>query len=334
MIITVNKAILHILDALSGVSVFSEKELDVSDGNITAYITAHIEKVFDDSSLRSGEFNSSSGFKYHLTEYLSGAEDFVRFSVYAAERLYEAISSSEKIYSADLMVCECTVREKNYICILKFDNKPGFTHRVVQEEGTVCNEIINHYAILPSSGQKISDAAFIDTETLALRCKGKKISVDGEKADLMGEFLLDGIFDISPRESYRAAVKIARDVAREFGADEAEVSVRMKDYIKEAVASDSDLEPEKAAEAMFSESPSMREAFFDRAMEKQIPEHVEITEDIAKQASSNIRLVTDSGIELSLPAEFYRDPERMSLINNDDGTLSIQLNNIGSITAK
>ncbi len=334
MIITVNKAILHILDAASGVSVFSEKELDISDGTVNAYISAHIEKIFDDSALRSGEFNAGSGFKYHLTEYLSGAEDFVKFSSYSAEQLYEAISSSEKVYSADLLICECTIRESNFICILKFDNKAGFTHRVVQEEGAVHNEIINHYAILPSSGQRISDAAFIDTETLSIRCKGKKISVDGEKVDLMGEFLLDGIFDISPRESYRSAVKIARDVAREFGADEAEVSVRMKDYIKEAVSADNDLEPEKAAEVMFVESPSMRDAFREKAAEKQIPEHVEITDDIVKHASSNIRLVTDSGIELSLPAEFYRDPERMSIINNDDGTLSIQLNNIGAITTK
>lgn len=44
MIASLKRAIVHILDANSGVSVYSEEELDVTDASINSFITKHIEK--------------------------------------------------------------------------------------------------------------------------------------------------------------------------------------------------------------------------------------------------------------------------------------------------
>ena len=49
MIASLKRAIVHILDANSGVSVYSEEELDVTDASINSFITKHIEKVFEDA---------------------------------------------------------------------------------------------------------------------------------------------------------------------------------------------------------------------------------------------------------------------------------------------
>ena len=51
MIASLKRAIVHILDANSGVSVYSEEELDVTDASINSFITKHIEKVFEDASM-------------------------------------------------------------------------------------------------------------------------------------------------------------------------------------------------------------------------------------------------------------------------------------------
>ena len=47
MIASLKRAIVHILDANSGVSVYSEEELDVTDASINSFITKHIEKVLN-----------------------------------------------------------------------------------------------------------------------------------------------------------------------------------------------------------------------------------------------------------------------------------------------
>ena len=77
MIASLKRAIVHILDANSGVSVYSEEELDVTDASINSFITKHIEKVFEDASMRNAEFSENSGFKYHLAEYIKESEAYL-----------------------------------------------------------------------------------------------------------------------------------------------------------------------------------------------------------------------------------------------------------------
>lgn len=334
MIITVKKAILHILDGLSGVSVFSDSELDVENDSITAFITKHIEKIYEDSSLRSGEFNSNSGFKYHLGEYLNGEITLQKFSVYVAEHLYEAISHSEQIDSSDLLVCDCIVSELPVMAVLKCDNKIGYTHQVLQNDGKISNEIINHYAILPSVSQKITECAFINLNDMSIKYKGKKRKIDGESVDLIADIMLEGVFDISAKEAFNAVSRIAKAVANDNGSDSVDAEVKIRNFVREAAIEDEYIEPKKVAEAVFDNSPTMREEFMEKVGEVGVPEKVEINDYVAKKATSNIKLVTDIGVELSFPAEFYRDDEHISIINNEDGTLSIQINNIGEIKNK
>ena len=74
MIVVIKHAILHILDANSGITVYSDNELDVSDAGINNFITKHIDKVCESAALRTGESNSNSGFLYPLKAYLEPDE--------------------------------------------------------------------------------------------------------------------------------------------------------------------------------------------------------------------------------------------------------------------
>ena len=59
-----------------------------------------------------------------------------------------------------------------------------------------------------------------------------------------------------------------------------------------------------------------------------------MNEYITKKVNANIRLVTDTGIEILFPSEYYKDDDNISIINNDDGTISVQINNISKLTNK
>lgn len=335
MIITVKKAILHILDAVSGITVYSDEEIDVSDESICAFIIKHIEKIYDEPGTREGEFNDASGFKYHLSEYISGHTDFCKFTQSAAEKLYDGISSAEKITSCDLLIAECNINERDVVAILKCDNKMGYTHQVFQENGAVRNEIINHYAILPASNQSISEYAFIDMKDLKIWCRGKKVSIDGESFDIIADILLDCVYDISAKESFNALHKIAKKVSEDNGTDSIDTSAKIKKYIADNVSEAEEfIEPVEFAETVFESSPAMRKEFIEKAQEAGVPEKVRMNDYISKRAAKNVRIVTDSGIEISFPAEYYRDEEHISIINNPDGTLSIQINNINEIINK
>ena len=335
MIASLSKAILHILDAAGGVCVLSDEALDVSDGSINSFISKHIERIFDDASLRKGEFTESSGFKYEVTEYLK-TRDIIPFSQFAAKRLYDGVSSSDAPDAADVIVCEFSADEKNIIGILRFENKAGYTHQVTQDEGRVKNLIINHYAILPTTTQKISECAFIDLADMTVRYKGRNRNIDGEKVDLIADVLLECVYDISPRESVNAVRKIAKKVTEENGGDSLETMSRMKEYITENVEEGENkyIETDKVAEKIFDGLPSMREEFKEKLEKAQVPEKVEVNRYVTKRLSKDVKIVTDIGVEITFPAEYYSNKDYIEFINNDDGTISIQINNIGEVVNK
>lgn len=334
MIVDIKKAILHVLDCTAGAGIFSEEEIDLEDTVISAYLCRHIEKIYDDPGMRCGEFNAVSGFKYHLGEYREGKESFADFSLFAAERLYEALKSAEKAESCDIVVCECSVGERPVAAILKLDNKVGFVHHVEQSDGKIKNKIINHYAILPFATQKITSCAFVDMEDMSIRCKGKRLKIDGETVDLIADALLEGVFDISAKESFNAVRKIAKSVSEDYGTNEIETEARMKKYVKEATVSAEEIKVEEVAETVFDGLASAKHDFVEKAKEAQVPQSFETNEYITKKVNANLRLVTDTGIEILFPAEYYKDDENISIINNDDGTISVQINNINKLTNK
>ena len=334
MIINLTKAILHILDANSGVTVFSQKELDLEEGNILSYICEHIDKVCDDPGMRTGTFKENSGFLYKLREYKNGEADFAAFSEFIAHRLYELIGESDSITSSDVVICECVMGERPSIAIMKCDNKPGFVHQVVQQDGMVRNEIINHYAIMPTTAQRFTDYAFIDLEDFSIKYKPKRISIAGEKLDMLADGLFECDFDYSTKEAFNSMTKLAKKITEEFAGNEIDTEAKIKQYVKDTAVATENIAVNEVAEAVFTTSPSAREEFVQKAKEAEIPENIPMNPYVTKRVNKNIKIVTDTGIEISFPAEYYKDEENIFIMNNDDGTLSIQINNVGQIINK
>lgn len=330
MIVGLKKAILHIIDANSGINVMSDELLDVENAEINNFISGHIEKIYESGSLRPAEFKAASGFSAKLRQYKNGDIDFVQLSENIAERLGDAVFSSEEPTACDIIVCEFVTNEKNIIGILKCNNKTGVTHSVVQSDGRVLNNIINHYAILPSASQKIAECAFVDMDTLEPKYTGKKYKIEGETVDIIAELLLECEFEISPRECANTVTRIAKKVALENGADTLETTARIKDYVTKSIEEDDYdyVNTDKVADVVFEGLPGIKEEFVKKIEKAGVPKQVEVNQYITKKMTANVKILTDTGVEISFPPEYYRNPEFIEIITNEDGTLSIKINNI------
>lgn len=330
MIVGLKKAILHILDAGSGINVYSDELLDVENAEINTFITKHVEKIYESASLRPAEFKDTSGFRAKIRQYAAGDITFAALSQNAAERLYEASASEAEPRSCDVIVCEFVTNDRNIIGILKCDSESGMTHKVVQEEGQIFNNIISHYAILPPVSKKIAECAFVDRDTEEIRYAGKNHKIDGENVDIIAELMLECEYEISPRESANTLKRIAKKVALENGADTIEASARIKEYVTKSIEENNYeyVDTDAVAETVFEGLPSMREEFVQKIEKAGVPKKVEVSKYITDKMTSNVKLSTDTGVELSFPPEYYKDPNYIEIITNEDGTLSIKINNI------
>ena len=108
-----------------------------------------------------------------------------------------------------------------------------------------------------------------------------------------------------------------------------------REELLECIQDTSDLLCREIAEKIFEEKPELKTAFQDK-MEK----YDMVKEEVLPQSEATTRkyqkqhLFTDTGIEIKIPMEQYKNPGSVEFITNPDGTVSVLIKNIGHLEAR
>lgn len=331
--IIIHRSILHILDFNSGLTVFSDQELLI-ENSVETFLLKHIEKSYADQNAKKGTFYEDSTFKEQLHLYLKEESTFIDFSKYIVKTVYTAISHSEQLDSADILVCDITIDDERKIVVFKCNNHMGFIHQVIQTDEGVKNDIINHYAIMPNLAQKIDEFAFINTADEAIIFVDKKYVMDGNKVSILPEVLLECSQSVSPKETISLVSKIAKKVADEYGQDDIVAATAVKSFITETIQDSPNVEPKEIGREIFKSNPSMQASYMEQIQEAGLPERVEVEQESTLKRLRNHKLKTDTGIELTIPLDYFNNTDFVEFNNNPDGTLSITLKRILNVTNK
>jgi hypothetical protein len=325
---------LHILDFNSGITVFSEQELEIKSDSVITFLTKHLERSANDQNSKAGVFHPNSKFKRQLTDYIEERIDFIRFSVEIAEAMHSAISQTEVLDSSDLLICDFTMEGNRFIALLKCNNRVGFTHQVINENDKIRNEIINHYAILPNLSQKIDEYALIQVESFDIQFIDKKRLLNGQDTYVLPEIILECSSGVSPSSTLKLVNVITRKIAENHGQSSVAAITKAKSYLVENTETSEYLDPVELGKIAFPASPIMQAEYLEEVQKAGITEVVKIDREFCIKKGKNHKIKTDTGIEISFPVDYFENKNYMEFINNPDGTLSIELKNIGKIVNK
>lgn len=129
--------------------------------------------------------------------------------------------------------------------------------------------------------------------------------------------------------------EIVEQVAEEHGANAALALSKAKAYVAEQVDEQDSFSRDGLAEKVFEDSEPARKAFETAAEVRHLPERVAVDRRaVAQKRVRCHRIVTDTGIKVSFPAEYGDDPEFIQFSTEENGLISIELKNIGSIENK
>lgn len=328
--IIIEKAILHILDFHSGVTVYSDAELPVKD-SIETWLLKHVERAWGSQDAKPGTFFQDSAFLKELQDYESGTLDFVALSKAIAKTLDDALTHAEEMPASDVIVAEASIDEVPYLIILRSNSHIGFTHQVNQTESGIQNEIINHYSIMPNLSQKIDEFAFINRKTRAVKTAAKKYKLDGEPVTVLPEVLLECSLTPSSKEAMKNLSKAAAQVAETYGQDKVATEAAVKSYVAETMQQGTELDLREAGKEIFQDNPSMQQELDTAIRDAGITEPVQMDPEATLKKVSRHKLKTDTGIELTIPTDYFDNTEFVEFNNNEDGTLSITLKHISNI---
>ena len=313
----INNAILHVFDFVSCVNVFAQAPMDLGNKAAKRYVTSQAKRALGNLDSKRGTFAENSLFAEELRSYFRGERDFVGLSQQIGEFIVGELSRMEKTPSTDLLVVDFegdadqTVREMTdeeaeaaykaqgprYFAIILLESRQAYMHEVGSNDfGDTATTIARHHAILPNPSQKVASFALISADDMAVWFVDKEREIAGEKRWIIPDGLLQCSMEASSREVLEAVTTVVEEVAEVF-ADQPRVAER-----------------------------------FDRAVEEgALPERVVVEKAVAKRVTKSHKIRTDTGIELTFPAEYGENSDFIEFFSTPDGRIEIALKNIGAI---
>lgn len=333
--IRIEKVIIHILDATVGMPVLSDTEIDFGS-DFSDFLKEHIAKLVSGDDVKTCQFyEKESEICQMLKEYKDA--EFISCSKKIAEDLYHIMNSNVDIPSADLAVVRFKDQDDEYMGILKINLRSNYTHRTSTVEDGNANEIVKFKAVFPTESQRLTEAAVIRLRDLQIKLVEKKYEINGAKENYFSYLYLKCNSNLSPKKKLDIVTKAIENVQKN-NLDEntvCEAQMRAKSIIQEEIEKNGGFVVEDLADKIFEEQPELRTEFQDKM------EHFDmVKQEVVPQNDATIRkyqrqcLYTDTGIEIKIPMEQYKDVNSVEFITNDDGTVSVLIKNIGHIEAK
>lgn len=332
--IRLRSVILHILDSTTGEPVLSDDLLEMG-AELQEFIKEHIAKIFSGDDSKKCEFHKSESEVYAiLNEY--DDEKFIEISKDIANILYSIMNANIDIPAADLFVVRFSSDSLEYLAILKMNYKTMYTHRSIPENNFIRNEIYRYKELLPTESQRLSEACVIRLNDLALWLIEKKAEINGKKEEYFSELFLKCKTKLSDKKKLMMVQKAIESVNNEAfeETERYEPQMKAKAIIHEELEKNGGFVVEEIGDLVFKEREDLRTAYQDK-MEKYnlVKEEVLPTSERTTKRFEKQCLMTDTGIEIKIPMDQYKN-DNVEFITNSDGTMSLHIKNIGNIDAR
>lgn len=331
--IRINKVIVHILDSVLPAPVLSDNEIE-HGSEFSDFIRNHIYKVITSDDIRNCEFDKENSLVYSFVNGFM-EDDFINTSKNIAEHLFKIMNSNIDIPPADLVVVLYTVHENKFLALLKMNYKSSYTHFAESDGLENTNEIIKHKALLPSDGQKLSEAVIVDFYDYSVRVLEKKYEIDGVKTYYLSTKFLQCKAKMSQKTKLSIVTKTVENINKKYYEDEFDKHLEAKSIINRELVENGEINITKVANEIFKENVDLKDEFNEEIEKYKIDDEV-----VIPQNKNTIRkfekqmLTTDTGIEIKIPMEQYNNRENVEFITNPDGTISMIIKNINKIITK
>lgn len=333
--IRLRQVIMHILDSSAGQPMLSDDCLDMGS-ELQDFIKEHIAKLTEGDDCKRCEFHKTESEVYGILEEYDDAR-FVEISKDLANILYSLMNANIDIPAADLFVVRFSCDSLEYLAILKMNYKAMYTHRSIPENDMVRNEVYRYKELLPTESQRLAEACVIRLNDLAILLIEKKAEINGKKEDYFSEYYLKCSTKLSDKKKLAIVQHTIENINNAAYEEEKvyEPQMKAKAIIHEQLEKNGGFVVEELGDLVFKDREDLRAAYQDK-----LEEHNLVKEEVLPKAESTVKkyqkqcLVTDTGIEIKIPMDQYENSDNVEFITNDDGTVSLHIKNIGSISAK
>lgn len=347
--IVIRKAILHILDTVHGECILSNTLLDPGP-DLYEFIRNHIYKIVSSDDTKDCEFNPETSPIYSILETWDESDEtsFIEASQSIADRLYVAMGEGLDIPAADLLFVSFQAEGTIYLALLKMNYKESYTHIVTNDSETeemsdddetevpvIHADIIKSKALLPSSGTRIPEAIIINLSDFHIKLLEKRYEINGEKIFYLSEKFLVCYTNLPPKKKLNILTKVINNISNKYDGADLKTKMDTKSALQKEYVDNKSFDIEEIGNRLFGKSPE-KKSEFDEKMEQYDLQYDNFTvtnESTVKKLERQV-MVTDSGIEISIPMETYNKLANLEIQTDVTGKSTIIIKNIDNLILK
>lgn len=357
--IKVLHAVLHAFDLDTGECQLSERELDVAEQPARSYTQRMLRRAVQSPESRCGSFEGPNAFADEVGRYLQGQRGFVDLSCDIARTLWEQLRTSEDAAPRDLLVADFTDTEaagsakaagdgdgttapgpedgdtaadadvedrtRRLFAVMLLPRKKAYMHETTAVGGMQVNDLLVTDAVIPGPTQKVTTYAVVDPAAGTVVFQDGGVTIAGREAHIIEDTLLKCEATASPREVVDTVVRIAGDIAEQYGRSAAVAMADAKDYVSHSVQQEERLTPSEVGAHVFPEEPELAERFEDAVSAERLPEEVTMRPSVANRLAKSHRIRTDTGIDITFPSAYAADQHFIEFDREADGGIVIRI---------
>lgn len=331
--IIVRCAVVHILDSAIGMPVFSDQLLELGP-DLNDFLRGHIYKIAVSDDKKECRFNEEESSLFQCIKNFS-EDNMIAASQEMAGMLYTIMNQNIAIPSGDFFVVTYQTGSTPYLALLKMNYKETYIHYAYSQEGMNYNDIIKQKVTLPSEGARLSEAVLINLKDYTLQLVERKVDVNGVKTNYLSTIYLQCATELSQKSKLGIITKAVEQVQEKYFGNDFDKAMEVKAVIHEEYTNQGAISVESVSEKLFGEQAEIKQEFCDKLKKYNL--ETEEVRPVNKQTTKKFEkqyLTTDTGIEINIPMDQYNDKNNVEFINNPDGSISVLIKNISSITSK
>lgn len=324
----INAAVLHIFDYQSNQTILSDVTMNLDDKTVEHYIRKSITKCMVDMRNQKGFFQETSPVLSSIKQYQAQQMNFIAVSKQISQLLQTYLQQTTKAY--DVLFSDFTYEQQRYLAFYILENQMAYTHMTKTNVG-IENTIVKQASLLPTTSKKIQTYAFINLTTFEIAFVDE---MHWKHENVLQQLVLDCTYEKSKQEVFQKVNDIVEEVALEVDSNPTLLLGKYKNYVKQAFEDALPLTQESLATNVFNESEEMQNTFISSSLQHELPKEVEIPKQYVSRKTKSQRIKTDTGIELTFPTEYSENAEFIEFVRKEDGTISIEIKNVGEIINK
>lgn len=324
--ITINKAVIHIVDNSMEEPILNQKELYLTDETLE-FVGKHIAKASSDEEAKYANFNGNNDIQNICRELIYNSDSFMEKSRDLAKIFFSESKKCGLIPPGDILIVKFDCEYGKMLSIMSMIYNKAFIHSIDYEDENMVIDIKPQYIALPDNMQRLQKCAFVNLESdegdlLVLNRPTKE-----EKAAKSLNTFPDNILKCSLFEDKRDATKIlmksSENWVRENLSEDAGKAEEVRREFGNILKNEDVINIDEMAKEILEDEETAKN-YVETLKENGINENkVELDREWVDKKIKRKKLKIDKDVEIHINSDAYNDVNRFQIKRNGDGTIDI-----------